>query len=109
MIITGAAERNEALVREWLDPKRVSRWRDDCYEPTRAGGAEAEAVVTITPAQCRAARKTLKWSRDRLAPRAGISTVRLASFENETAVLTSEEMRRIVGALEEAGFEVSSC
>ena len=108
MVITGAAEGDEALVREWLDPERVSRWRDDCHEPTRAGGAETEAVVTITPAQCRAARKTLKWSRDRLAPRAGISTVKLAGFENETAVLTNEELGGILGALLEAGVGLSS-
>jgi len=58
--------------------------------------------VTITPEQCRAAREMLKWSRDRL------STVRLASFENETAVLTREELVRITKVLEQAGIELSS-
>jgi len=64
--------------------------------------------VTITPEQCRAAREMLKWSRDRLAPRAEMSTVRLASFENETAVLTREELVRITKVLEQAGIELSS-
>ena len=50
----------------------------------------------------------LKWSRDRLAPRAEMSVARLARFERETADLTDEELDRISASLEEAGIELSS-
>ena len=64
--------------------------------------------MTITPAQCRAAREWLKWSRDRLAPPAGISIVRLARFEKGDGDLTDEELHRIARALGEAGTNFSS-
>ena len=64
--------------------------------------------MTITPAQCRAAREMLKWSREGLAPRAQITVVRLAKFENGSSDLTDEELHRIARALGEAGAKFSS-
>ena len=64
--------------------------------------------MTISPAQCRAAREMLKWSRDRLAPRAEITIVRLARFEKGSGDLTHEELHRIARALGEAGASFSS-
>jgi hypothetical protein len=49
----------------------------------------------------------LKWSRDRLAPRADMTTSRLARFEQGSASLTHEELGRIAEVLEEAGVTLS--
>ncbi len=59
----------------------------------------------ITPAQCLEARNLLKWSRDRLAPRCGISAVTLGSFEAGRTDLHPETRKALRRALTRAGIE----
>ena len=59
----------------------------------------------LTPAECIAARKLLGWSRDRLAPRCGISGAYLARFESRMISPGLDTLQAIRAALEEAGVE----
>ncbi len=59
----------------------------------------------VTPAQCLEARKLLKWSRDRLAPRCGISAAALSAFEAGTTDLRPEARRALRSVLAKAGVE----
>jgi transcriptional regulator with XRE-family HTH domain len=61
--------------------------------------------TVITPVQCREARKLLRWSRDRLAPRCGISAATLSAFESGTTDLRPEVRRVLRGVLAKAGIE----
>ncbi len=58
----------------------------------------------ITPAQCLEARKLLKWSRDRLAPRCGISAATLGEFENGRTDLHPEARAALRHLLARAGI-----
>jgi transcriptional regulator with XRE-family HTH domain len=61
--------------------------------------------VVITPAQCLEARKLLKWSRDRLAPRCGISAATLGEFENGRTGLHPAARAALRRLLAKAGIE----
>jgi transcriptional regulator with XRE-family HTH domain len=63
----------------------------------------------ITPAQCLEARKLLKWSRDRLAPRCGFSAETLRRFERGSYSLTADQLDGLKVALEAAGVEFANC
>ena len=62
----------------------------------------------ITRSQIRNARKLLGWSRDRLAPKAGISTTYLRKFENGDGDLLAQEVDSLRVALESAGVEFTN-
>ena len=62
----------------------------------------------ITGAQIREARKLLGWSRDRLAPRAGLPVNRLGDYELGRRILPLEEVEALKGALEAAGVEFTN-
>jgi hypothetical protein len=62
----------------------------------------------ITPAQCLEARKLLKWSRDRLAPRSEMPAERLRLFEIGQRGLPPEELDAIRRALESGGIEFAN-
>jgi ribosome-binding protein aMBF1 (putative translation factor) len=62
----------------------------------------------ITRSQIRNARKLLGWSRDRLAPKAGISTTYLRKFENGEGDLLAQEVDSLRVALESAGVEFTN-
>ncbi len=62
----------------------------------------------ITPAQCLEARKLLKWSRDRLAPRCGMPAERLRLFEIGGWDLPPEDHIAIRRTLEAAGVEFTN-
>ena len=57
----------------------------------------------ITPAQCRAARALLDWSRDHLAERAGLDTTEVRRFEAGRSALPSHRQAAVKKALEEGG------
>ena len=59
----------------------------------------------ITPTQCLEARKLLKWPRDRLAPRCGISAVTLGAFEAGRTELHPETRKALRRILARAGIE----
>lgn len=59
----------------------------------------------VTPAQCLEARKLLKWSRDRLAPRCGISAATLSAFESGRTDLYPEAVSALRRVLQRAGVE----
>ncbi len=71
----------------------------------RVGGAENWRCLVITPAQCVEARKLLGWSRDRLAPRSGISAATLSGFENGRTDLHPEARAALRRLLTRAGIE----
>jgi len=62
----------------------------------------------MTPAQSMEARKLLKWSRDRLAPRCGMPAERLRQFEIGACLLTGIDDDALKSALEAAGVEFIS-
>jgi transcriptional regulator with XRE-family HTH domain len=62
----------------------------------------------ITGEKIRAARKLLGWSRDRLAPRAGLPVNRLGAYELGRRILPLDEVEALKGALEAAGVEFTN-
>ncbi len=64
--------------------------------------------AALTPAQLRAARELLKWSRERLAVRMGISCTTLARFENEGWFLKASNASKAREVLEAAGIEFTN-
>ncbi len=62
----------------------------------------------ITGAQISSARKLLGWPRDRLAPKAGISTTMLKRIEEGAYVPSIEERSALRAALEEGGVEFTN-
>ncbi len=79
----------------WLSP-----WG---YTSKQQGENWRHAV--FTPAPCREARKLLKWSHDRLAPRCGMSAGRVRLFETGQYDLPPAALASLQRALEEAGAE----
>lgn len=59
----------------------------------------------ISPAQCRAARALIVWSRDRLADASGVPPRTLADFELGNTAPRRTTMDRIRTSLEDAGVE----
>ena len=59
----------------------------------------------ITGAQCREARALLKWSRDRLAAKGGLTTSALKDFEIGKRIPASTIGLQLTEALEAAGIE----
>ena len=59
----------------------------------------------ITPAQCLEARTLLKWTRDRLASRCGVSADTLRGFELGRLVPRPAKLAAIQRGLEEAGVD----
>jgi transcriptional regulator with XRE-family HTH domain len=58
----------------------------------------------MSPKQCRAARAWLKWSRLRLADKAGVSFSTVRDFEAGRRVPTADNLKAIRRALEDAGI-----
>ena len=69
---------------------------------------EGWVKAMITGEQIRAARKLLGWSRDRLAPRAGLPVNRLGNYELGRRILPLDEVEALKGALEAAGVEFTN-
>lgn len=61
--------------------------------------------MSLTPAQCRAARGLVNWSQTRLAEEAGVSRATVTSFEAEKRVPIGNNLDAIRSALETAGVE----
>ena len=59
--------------------------------------------MPISPAQCRAARALLGWTREQLAVRAGKGYRCVANFESESRAVRSETLNVIKISLEAAG------
>ncbi|MCI0753462.1 helix-turn-helix domain-containing protein [Teichococcus vastitatis] len=57
----------------------------------------------ITPAQCRAGRALLNWSREALAEASGVPSRTLADFELRNTKPRATTTRRLVEALQAAG------
>jgi hypothetical protein len=63
------------------------------------------ALPTITPRQCRDARKLLGWIGLELARKAEVEPVDLIRFEYGTATLDRDALSRIRSAIESAGID----
>lgn len=61
--------------------------------------------MSLTPAQCRAARGLVNWSQTRLADEAGVSRATVTSFEAEKRVPIGNNLDAIRTALEAVGVE----
>lgn len=61
--------------------------------------------MTITPAQCRAARGLIDWTQDELADRANVSRGTVRGFEAGRHMLRRASAVEIRAALEAAGVE----
>ena len=61
--------------------------------------------MTLTPAQCRGARRLLRLSREDLATAVDLSAIKLIAFEIGMLALSEPERRRLRSALELAGIE----
>ena len=59
----------------------------------------------ISPAQCRAARALLNWTREQLAEQSRVSKMTLADFETAKRQPYDRTLADIRSALEEAGVE----
>jgi len=62
----------------------------------------------ITGEQIHEARKLLGWSRDRLAPKAGMCTNNLRQIEIGAKPVSEPEAAALCGALQEAGVEFTN-
>lgn len=60
---------------------------------------------TITPAQIRAARGLLAWTRDQLVEKSGVPKSTLVRVESETVTARASTIEAIQAALETAGVE----
>ena len=58
--------------------------------------------LPLTPAQCRAARALLDWSREQLADASGVAARALADFENGTTTPRPSTQRKLIAAFEAA-------
>ena len=61
--------------------------------------------LALTPEQLLAARRLLRWPRDRLAARMGITVRPIARFENEGVVIQAFDLSKAREVLEAAGVE----
>ena len=63
------------------------------------------AAMAITPAQCRAARAGIEWSREVLAKAAGLAERTIIDFERGARVPHGNNLAAVQAALEKAGVE----
>jgi transcriptional regulator with XRE-family HTH domain len=70
---------------------------------TIADSVRGSHFLSMTPAQCRAARALLQWSQDDLAREAGINAVTLRNYENGKTAAQRASIRVLRQALEKAG------
>lgn len=59
--------------------------------------------MTISPAQCRAARALIEWSQTKLCESAGVGRATLANFEAGKSIPYERTLRDIRAALEAGG------
>lgn len=64
-------------------------------------------VMTMTPAQCRAARAWLNWSQGMLAHHASVGLSTVKSFENGVTKPIANNLAAMQRALEDAGVEMA--
>lgn len=64
--------------------------------------------ISITPAQCRAARAMLRWGQDELATKAGVARATVLEFENERREPYAGTLLLLRQALEAAGIEFTN-
>lgn len=65
--------------------------------------------MTISPAQCRAARAMLNWSQEKLSKKAQIARTTVADFEREVRKPINNNLLAIQKALEQNGIKFISC
>jgi transcriptional regulator with XRE-family HTH domain len=65
-------------------------------------------AVSITPAECKAARKLLGWSQARLAGQSGVQNSAMSKFEMGVRQLAEPKVAAIRQALEAAGVEFTN-
>lgn len=61
-----------------------------------------------SPQQIRAARGFLDWSQEQLANKAGCARLTIADYENGKRTPMPNNLKAIVGALEQAGIEFTA-
>lgn len=61
--------------------------------------------MTLTPAQCRAARALLNWSQEELVRHAKITKKTIADFERGATTPRQQTLTQILAAFEAAGIE----
>ena len=61
--------------------------------------------MTLSPAQCRAARALLNWSQEDLVRACGITKKTIADFERGATTPRPQTLARIAAALKAAGIE----
>ncbi len=61
--------------------------------------------MTLSPAQCRAARALLNWSQEDLVAKSKISKKTIADFESGATTPHTQTLNRILLAFEAAGIE----
>ena len=61
--------------------------------------------MSLTAAQCRAARALLKWSQDKLAEASKVGTSTVGNFEREIRIPHDHILADMRSALESAGIE----
>jgi transcriptional regulator with XRE-family HTH domain len=62
--------------------------------------------MTLSPAQCRAARALLNWSQEDLVARAKITKKTIADFERGATHPRAQTLAQITAAFEAAGIEL---
>jgi hypothetical protein len=73
---------------------------------TAAGpGVEEEEKVSITPAECKTARKLLRWSQPELAEMMFIAGTAIGEFERRERHSPSLNLRRLRAVFEAAGID----
>lgn len=67
---------------------------------------QKKPAISLTAAQCRAARALLDWSQDDLAARAEITRTPLAMFEGGKSTPYQSTLERLRKAIERGGVEI---
>ena len=65
--------------------------------------------MSISPAQCRAARAMLSWSQEKLSKKAQVARTTVADFEREVRKPINNNLFAIQKALEKGGIKFISC
>ncbi len=64
------------------------------------------STISLTSAQCRAARALLDWTQQSLAKEAGVSESSVVDLERERRAVSPEILGRIAAALKRAGVKL---